>query len=320
MKPERMPEEGRGECRPRGHEKPQGDEGDDRTHLEHGEGVLHERAFSQTDHVDGGEGDDGEYGRELAAGERPPPRPQGGREEDVTGGEEGEEAPEILTEADGDRGDSARHDDEEARPPVEEAPQGAVRLLEEVVHAARAREESAELGVGEGAREREQAPGDPHEQDQTTVRQDGGHVSGSDEDPGADDGTDREQSAVPGAEPPDELHRSGVLGGAHAGSAPPRASPRACDGRSVAWQLSRRDRYEFRLFIDPAESLAAADPRSKPTATPAWHVTGQGDGAATGAKEADGRRRSGDRAHLLAAVVSSAFASFQPVRTVVARQ
>ena len=196
-------------------------ERDDRADPEHGQEVLHPGALAQADVVDGGQHQDGERGRHLAARQRPGPRAHRHRQQDVVHREEGREAAQVLAEGDRDRGDAARHDDQEGGPPEEEAPEAAIGLPEVEVDAAGAREHRPELGVGEGAGQGEEPGQRPHHEDHPLVGQDPGDVGGGDEDAGADHRADGEEGGVPAAEAAQEALRAQLLARvrARAGSA-----------------------------------------------------------------------------------------------------
>ncbi len=114
--------------------------------------------------------------------------------------ENGKEGPEVLAEADRDRRNPAGHHDQETGPAVEEARQWAVSLLEEVVDPAGARKHRPQLGVGEGAGEREESAGEPDQEEHPAVRQHLGDIRRDEEDAGADHRTDGEQDAIPDPE------------------------------------------------------------------------------------------------------------------------
>ena len=166
--------------------------------------------------VDRREHEDGERGGELAARDCPGESTDGDVEDLVLRRPEGKERAEVLAEADRDRRQAARHDDQERSPAVEEAPQRPVGLTQEDVHAAGVGVHRAELGVGERAGEREQPREHPDPEDHAVVRQHLRHVAGGEEDAGADHRTDGDQRRVPGAEAANEFARSAEWS-AHAG-------------------------------------------------------------------------------------------------------
>ncbi len=119
------------------------------------------------------------------------------RGEQVAGAERGEERAEVLGEPDRERRDPPRHDDQEARPAVEEPGQRPVGLAQVDVDPAGPRVHRAELGVGERPREREQPTHQPDQQQQTRVRRRARDVARHQEDPGADHRPHRDQRPVP---------------------------------------------------------------------------------------------------------------------------
>ncbi len=111
----------------------------------------------------------------------------------------GEDA-EGAREAAGDGSNGGGLGDSEPRPHIEEGGGVAVRAAEVDIFAARIRQHGAELGVGHGAEEREQAADDPSE-----IHQGGGagvahHFAGHKKDAAADDGADDDGRGLAGAE------------------------------------------------------------------------------------------------------------------------
>ena len=92
--------------------------------------------------------------------------------------------------------DGSRLGDGEPRPRVEEARQRAVSIANVNVFAASLRLHGAELGIGDGARQRQYAADDPGEIDQPS-RANGLHHLGRDqEDTAADDGADHDRAGM----------------------------------------------------------------------------------------------------------------------------
>ena len=145
---------------------------------------------------------------DLRSVDSPDEGADGNLDENPPAREERDERAEVLPEPDGDRRDAAGHDDDERGPAVQEAGERAEGLLEEVVDPAGPRKEDSQLGVAQGAGEREEPPEQPDQKDQARVRQGLRDVARRQEDPRPDDRADRQERPVPRPEPPLEAGAS----------------------------------------------------------------------------------------------------------------
>jgi hypothetical protein len=102
----------------------------------------------------------------------------------------------VDREARGQRGDGPDLGAYEVGPGPEEAAEAAVGLAHEDVLAAGVREHRAQLGVGEGAEERERAARHPDGQDEAGAVQHLGDGAGLEEDARADDGTHHDRRGL----------------------------------------------------------------------------------------------------------------------------